>query len=168
MIDPSVHIPDGVSLGSDCRIGRDVLLRPALAIADNVSIGPRVVFVDDRHLQTVVQQDVQIAASAVIGAGVEIGRGACIKPGAVVVSNVPPNAIVEGNPARISGYVRSADFVQDPSSAVLVSGNDETTGIQRLGVGDATLHRMRRVVDIRGALSRFSPGSDLIFELLAL
>lgn len=44
--------------------------------------------------------DDPIPAGAVIGGGVEIGRDAWVRAGAVVLSSVPANAIVEGNPPR--------------------------------------------------------------------
>jgi virginiamycin A acetyltransferase len=41
-----------------------------------------------------------------------IGEGAIVKPGAVVYSNVPPYAIVVGNPARVTGYRFSPEQIK--------------------------------------------------------
>lgn len=49
----------------------------------------------------VLHDDVWIGANAIICSGVEIGQGAVIAAGAVVTKDVPPYAIVGGNPARI-------------------------------------------------------------------
>ena len=48
--------------------------------------------------------DVWIGANAVVQQGCAIGHGACVGAGAVVVEDVPPYAIVVGNPARITRY----------------------------------------------------------------
>ena len=49
----------------------------------------------------IVEDDVWIATNALILSGVTIGRGAIVAAGAVVVKDVPPYAIVGGNPAKI-------------------------------------------------------------------
>ena len=54
-----------------------------------------------KGLQLKVGDDVWIGYGAVIFCGVEVGRGAIIGAGSVVVKDVPPYAIVAGNPARL-------------------------------------------------------------------
>src|SRR5689334_4645479 len=49
----------------------------------------------------VVGSDVWVAANAVVLSGVTIGHGAVIGAGAVVIDDVPPYAVVFGNPARV-------------------------------------------------------------------
>ena len=51
-----------------------------------------------------VGHDVWIGRSAIVLAGVNVGNGAVIGAGAVVTKNVPPYAIVAGNPARLIRY----------------------------------------------------------------
>lgn len=59
----------------------------------------------EREMQfVVIGDDVWIGAGSIILAPVEIGRGAVVAAGSVVVKNVPPYAIVGGNPAAILGY----------------------------------------------------------------
>lgn len=53
---------------------------------------------------TLIGHDVLIGASAIILAGVNIGNGAVIAAGAVVTKDVPPYAIVGGNPAKVIKY----------------------------------------------------------------
>lgn len=53
---------------------------------------------------TVVGSDVWIGANALILAGTQIGDGAVVAGGAVVTRDVPPFAIVGGNPARVIRY----------------------------------------------------------------
>ena len=52
----------------------------------------------------VVHDDVWIGANVTICSGIEIGQGAVVAAGAVVTKNVPPYAIVGGNPAKIIKY----------------------------------------------------------------
>ena len=56
------------------------------------------------HRQTKIGADVWIGNNAMIKSGVTIGHGAIIGAGAVVVKNIPPYAIVGGNPAKIIRY----------------------------------------------------------------
>ena len=53
-----------------------------------------------RTAPVVIEDDVRIGVGAMILKGVRIGRGACIEPGTVVACDVPPGAVVEGNPGR--------------------------------------------------------------------
>jgi acetyltransferase-like isoleucine patch superfamily enzyme len=49
----------------------------------------------------IIADDVWLGMNAIICSGVEVGQGAVIAAGAVVTKNVPPYAVVGGNPARI-------------------------------------------------------------------
>jgi len=53
---------------------------------------------------TIIENDVWIAANAVVKQGVTVGTGAVIGAGAVVTKDVPPYAIVGGVPAKIIRY----------------------------------------------------------------
>ena len=48
----------------------------------------------------IIEDDVRIGINAIVLKGVRIGAGALVRPGAVVTSDVPAGAVVEGNPAR--------------------------------------------------------------------
>lgn len=52
----------------------------------------------------VIEEDVWVGARAVLLSGVTVGRGSIVGAGSVVRSNVPPYAIVAGNPAKIVGF----------------------------------------------------------------
>jgi acetyltransferase-like isoleucine patch superfamily enzyme len=56
----------------------------------------------------VVGDGVRIGANAVIDAGLCVGAGARIKPGAVVLADVPAGAVVAGNPALVIGHADDA------------------------------------------------------------
>jgi UDP-2-acetamido-3-amino-2,3-dideoxy-glucuronate N-acetyltransferase len=104
-----VWIGNNVLIGDDCRIQAFSFIPDGVTIGNHVFIGPRVTFTNDRYppsprqdwLETVVEDFASIGAGAVIVAGVKIGRRALVGAGAVVTRDVPDNAVVYGNPARI-------------------------------------------------------------------
>lgn len=115
------NICDGVFIENDVTVGDRVTVKcgvqlwDGITIEDDVFIGPNVTFANDRFprskayptafLKTTVCRGASIGANATILPGVEIGRRAMIGGGAVVTKSVPANAVVVGNPARISGYI---------------------------------------------------------------
>lgn len=100
------HIDHHVKIGDHCKIQGMVYIPPETIIGDRVFIGPGVVFTNDPyppsgHLVGVnVGSDVVICASAVIKAGVKIGKSSVIGMGAVVTHDVEPETVVYGNPAN--------------------------------------------------------------------
>lgn len=104
-----VDIGDDVVIGKMCKIQCFVSIPPGIRIGDNVFIGPKVTFTNDKQpkangewetLQTIVEDDVSIGAAAVILPGLTLGKGCMIGAGAVVTKSVEPGATVVGNPAR--------------------------------------------------------------------
>jgi maltose O-acetyltransferase len=110
-----------IELGDDSSLGIDCMVPYDLKVGKDVMMGPYVVIVGNSHqfsrfdipmrlqgymeYQPVrIEDDVWIGARAIILPGLTIGRGAIIGAGSVVTKNVPPNAIVGGNPARIIKY----------------------------------------------------------------
>ena len=103
-------IENDVTIGDRVTIKNGVQLWDGLRIADDVFIGPNVTFTNDRYprsrnkeaklLQTVVEEGASIGAGAVICPGLNIGNGAMVAAGAVVVHDVPAGVTVFGNPAK--------------------------------------------------------------------
>jgi acetyltransferase-like isoleucine patch superfamily enzyme len=62
--------------------------------------------------RTVIGNDVWIGTNAIIPGGINIGTGAVVAAGAVVVKDVPPYAVVGGNPAQIIRYRFSEDRIK--------------------------------------------------------
>jgi hypothetical protein len=89
-----------------------------------------------------------IGANATILPGLTIGANAMVGAGAVVTRDVPPNAIVVGNPARITGYV-------DALFPKLRDGepNVSEERLRDLRVSGAKVHRMPLVKDLKGSLT---------------
>ena len=100
-------------IGSFCSIANRVVIGGAMHPVDWVSTSP--VFYSGRDSvkkkfseyprdldkKTVIGHDVWIGYGAFIKQGITIGSGAVVGMGAVVTKDVPPYAIVGGNPARI-------------------------------------------------------------------
>lgn len=115
------NLCDGVFVENDVIVGDRVTVKcgvqlwDGVRLHDDVFVGPNATFSNDafprsrqrpqQFLQTVVERGASIGANATLLPGITIGAGAMVGAGAVVTRSVPPNAIVVGNPARISGYV---------------------------------------------------------------
>ncbi len=116
-------------VGDDCSIGANSVLEPgnrigsrvriesgcylrSVTIEDDVFVGPNVTFTDDPHpagcprreecrAGATVRRLARIGAGSTILPGVEIGEDSLVGAGSVVVHDVPPGAVVAGNPARV-------------------------------------------------------------------
>lgn len=58
----------------------------------------------DIEKDVIVEEDVWIGANVTLLSGVRIGRGATVGAGSVCIKNIPPYAIVMGNPAKVVGF----------------------------------------------------------------
>jgi UDP-2-acetamido-3-amino-2,3-dideoxy-glucuronate N-acetyltransferase len=170
------HILPGARIGFDCNIcdhtfiENDVIignrvtvkcgvqLWDGLRVEDDVFIGPNVTFANDifprskvhskENLITKILKGASLGANSTILPGITIGENAMIGAGAVVTKSVPPNAIVVGNPARITGYINSekAKIHKDIFQAV----PNDSLDIKVKGV---IFKNFPKVKDIRGSLS---------------
>lgn len=176
------HVLPGARIGMDCNVCDHVLVENDVVVGDRVTIksgvqlwdgvrlgddvfvGPNVTFANDRFprskkypeefLQTVVADGASLGAGAVILPGVRIGRNAMVGAGAVVTKDVPANAVVVGNPARITGYAGAA-------KAQTVAATDAPDGSEL--TGGARLIPLRVASDLRGSLAAIELGTDLPF-----
>jgi UDP-2-acetamido-3-amino-2,3-dideoxy-glucuronate N-acetyltransferase len=106
-----VFIENDVVIGDNVTIKNGVQLWDGLRVGNNVFIGPNVTFTNDlfprskvypaEFLRTVVKSGASIGANATILPGVTIGENAMVGAGAVVTKDVPADAVVIGNPAKI-------------------------------------------------------------------
>ena len=116
------QVGDDVSIGTNAvlefgnRIGSRVRIHSGcflelVTIEDDVFVGPNVVFTDDPHPMgcpryqeckggAVVRRLARVGANSTILPGVEVGEGALVGAGSVVAHDVPPGAVVAGNPAH--------------------------------------------------------------------
>lgn len=107
------HSEIGGIVGDMCKIGYGVFIPRGVEIEDEVFIGPKACFTNDRFPRAVgdwsvtptyVKKGASIGANATILCGVTIGKFAMVGCGSTVVKDVPDYAIVVGNPSRIVGY----------------------------------------------------------------
>lgn len=119
------HIAYAVRIGDNVKINAFVYICTGVEIEDMCMISAGTVFTNDRYpramnrelteletsdpteetLLTVVRRGCTIGAHATIGPGVILGEFSMIGMGAVVTRDVPPQALVVGNPATVVGYV---------------------------------------------------------------
>lgn len=165
------NICDHVFIENDVRVGDRVTIKSGVQLWDGVRlgndvfVGPNVTFTNDRfprskqypeaYLETVVADGASIGGGAVILPGVRIGRGAMVGAGAVVTSNVPANAVVVGNPARIVNYVGARR--ETPEHVVAADGTPRDLP------GGAAILTLKVATDLRGSLAAVELGKDLPF-----
>ena len=115
-IGQNVMIASNVSLGNNVKVQNNVSIYEGVQCEDDVFLGPSVVFTNiinprsavsrkDAFQQTMVRRGATIGANATIICGNEIGAYAFIGAGAVVTKDVPPYAIIIGNPGVQSGWM---------------------------------------------------------------
>lgn len=162
-----VFVENDVIVGHRVTIKCGVQLWDGVRLEDDVFVGPNATFTNDpfprsrkrpaAFAETFVRRGASIGANATILCGLTIGAGAMVGAGAVVTHDVPPNAIVVGNPARITGYA-DTELHEAP-----VSRADAIAPVERLETGGVTLYRIPQFRDIRGSLAAAEFGKQLPF-----
>jgi UDP-2-acetamido-3-amino-2,3-dideoxy-glucuronate N-acetyltransferase len=172
-INSHCFIENNVVIGDRVTIKSGVYLWDGIKLEDDVFIGPNVTFTNDKFprskiypeyfLETIVEKGASIGAGAVILPGIRIGQGAMIGAGAVVTKSVPPFAIVSGSPGRITGY--SINNLHSAHQQPLKTNENffTTEAVSKVGVGNVSLHNLKRVVDIRGDLTFGEFSRDIPF-----
>jgi acetyltransferase-like isoleucine patch superfamily enzyme len=118
-----VEVQKNARVGRRCKISSHTFVCEGVDIQDNVFIGHNVAFINDSYprataagggLQTeadwnvektVVRKGASIGSGCTILSKITIGENAIVGAGSVVTKDVPPNAIVAGNPARVLRYL---------------------------------------------------------------
>ncbi len=154
-LDRGVRLVGGITLVGDIHIARDACLEPGVSIASNRPGSPSVA------TQVKVGAGAHIGAGVVLSAGVSIGAGAWIEPGAVILRNIPPHAIVGGNPAVISGYVEESGQPSRQAPSLVQFG--DAPGVHACQVAGVTVHNYSRIRDLRGDLTVGEFGRNLPF-----
>ena len=114
-----VEIQKGARIGNNCKISSHTFICEGVTLEEGVFIGHNVTFINDRYpratnddgalqteadwkcVPTLVKRGASIGSGATLLCGIVIGEKAVIGAGSVVTRDVPPDAVVAGNPARI-------------------------------------------------------------------
>ncbi len=127
------HVMKGVRIGSQCNVGDHAFIESGVTVGDRVTIkngvaiwegvtveddvflGPNCVMTNDllprsrvmheESVKTLISRGASIGANATIVAGHTLGQYCMIGAGAVVTKDIPPFALVVGNPSRRIGWV---------------------------------------------------------------
>lgn len=149
-----VQLWDGVELENDVFVGPNATFtHDAFSRTKQHHVSP------EQRARTLVKRGASIGANATILPGVTIGERAVIGAGAVVTHNVPPDAVVAGNPATIIGYTGVPNGLKSfsPTSVETTTNATEVKGV--------IIYAMPRVEDMRGALTFAEAPSNIPFEI---
>ena len=114
-----VEVQKGVKVGRRCKISSHTFICEGVTIEDEVFVGHNVTFINDvfprattdagglqteqdwKCVPTLIKKGASIGSSVTLLCGITIGEKALIGAGSVVTKDVPPHAVVAGNPARV-------------------------------------------------------------------
>jgi acetyltransferase-like isoleucine patch superfamily enzyme len=118
-----VEIQKNATVGQRCKISSHTFICEGVQIEDNVFVGHSVTFINDSYPrattadggmqtekdwkveQTLVKKGASIGSGSTVLSNVVIGENAIIGAGSVVTKDVPADAIVAGNPAKVLRYI---------------------------------------------------------------
>jgi UDP-2-acetamido-3-amino-2,3-dideoxy-glucuronate N-acetyltransferase len=122
-----VEIQKNSTVGKNCKISSHTFVCEGVSIEDGVFIGHNVAFIndsypravtDDGQMQTeadwkvertTIKKGASVGSGSTILANITVGENALVGAGSVVTKDVPPNAIVAGNPAKVLRYINKND-----------------------------------------------------------
>ena len=114
-----VEVQKNARIGKRCKISSHTFICEGVTIEDEVFLGHNVTFINDLYpratvaggqLQTeadwecrptLVKRGASIGSSTTLLCGITVGENAIVGAGSVVTKDVPANAVVAGNPARV-------------------------------------------------------------------
>lgn len=123
IIGKDVYVDREVMIGDNVKIQNGAAIYHGVTLEDGVFIGPGACLTNDKYPRaitplgelkgdedwqvelTTVKRGASVGAGAVILPGVVLGRFSMVGAGAVVTRDVPDHGLVQGNPARLVGYV---------------------------------------------------------------
>ena len=126
-----VEIQKNAFVGRNCKVSSHTFVCEGVIIEDNVFVGHNVTFINDSYPRstnsdgsiqtetdwkvetTLVKKGASIGSGATILSQVTIGENAIVGAGSVVTKDVPANAIVAGNPAKVLRYLEASEQAED-------------------------------------------------------
>ena len=131
----NVSVGGKAVIGDGVKIQNNVSVYDGVVIEDDVFLGPSMVFTNvinprafvarkDEYRRTLLKKGCSIGANVTIVCGVTVGEYAMVGAGSVVTQDVPPYALVHGNPARVHGSVDEAGNIL-PKGEESKDGNED-------------------------------------------
>ena len=115
MLGKNVYVDAGAVIGDRVKVQNNVSVYAGVTIADEVFVGPSVVFTNDlvprafnddwKLTSTTVARGASLGAGSTIVCGHSIGQYSMVAAGAVVTRDVAAHQLVAGNPARHHGWI---------------------------------------------------------------
>ena len=164
-LNDAVFVENDVVVGDRVTVKCGVQLWDGIRLEDDVFVGPNATFTNDpfprskqrpdQYPHTVVEHGASIGGNATILPGLRIGSHAMIGAGSVVTRDVPPYAIVAGNPARIIGYAgtETTGPLHAAPATVIPSATDCAF----------RLIELQHAIDLRGSLAAMEFAAGLPF-----
>ena len=143
IVGEKTYVAYDVRIGDLCKLNACVYVCAGVTLGNGVMVAAHTVFTNDRFpraadpdlrslrpstpdehtLATRVHDGATIGANCTIGPGLELGAFCMVGMGSVVTANVPPHALVLGNPARLAGLVcRCGELVVKATAGALPAG----------------------------------------------
>jgi len=128
-----VEIQKGAKIGHRCKISSHTFICEGVTLEDEVFVGHGVTFINDRYpratnaqgslqteadwkcVPTLVKRGAAIGSGSTLLCGITVGERAIVGAGSVVTKDVPADAIVAGNPARV---MKSSHGKANPAGTV--------------------------------------------------
>ena len=122
-----VEIQKNSTVGKNCKISSHTFVCEGVSIEDGVFIGHNVAFINDSYPRavtedgamqteadwkverTTIKKGASVGSGSTILANITVGENALVGAGSVVTKDVPPNAIVAGNPAKVLRFINKND-----------------------------------------------------------
>jgi len=120
IISKDTYIDFEVKIGNNVKLQNGVSVYHGVTIEDDVFIGPYATLTNDmfpratnanwKTTNTLIKKGASVGANSTIVCGIELGEYCMVGAGSVVTKNVPPHALVIGNPAKQIGQVCKCGF----------------------------------------------------------